>query len=421
MAPLRSATPPVPYATERPWTNWGGNQTCTPAYTVRPRTERDVLDTVRFAIREGLPVRAVGAGHSFTPIVATGGVLVDTAALTGITGTDVDRRRVRMLAGTRISDIGPALWEHGLSLSNQGDIDQQSIAGALATATHGSGIAQTSFSGSLRRVRLVTGHGEILEIGEDDVRLLRAAQVAIGTLGIMTEVELEVEPRYHLREEVDYPGWEQVRADWDADIAGNRHFSFLLCRGDDSAALYELSTPPGESMVDRAYRKRYVGAHLDEATGLSTEEGHRADRAYRIYPGGFTIPYHELEYYVAADRGLEAVAAVREVIERYPRERYPLEVRWVAAEEGYLSPFHRRDTTVLSVSGAPGQDYWPYLRDVAAALDGFAARPHWGKIHFLTRDGVREAYPEWEAFVAVRRELDPGGVFLNDSLRRLVG
>jgi FAD/FMN-containing dehydrogenase len=416
-----SATPPVPFATEKPWTNWGGNQTCTPAYTVRPRDEQEVLDVVRFAVREGLPVRAVGAGHSFTPIVQTGGVLVETDALTGITGIDVDRRRVRLRGGTRLSDIGPALWDAGLSLANQGDIDQQTIAGALATATHGSGIGHTSFSGTLRWARIVTGCGEVVDVGEDDPRRLRAAQAAIGTLGIMTEVELEVVPRYHLREEIGYPHWERIRAEWDADVAGYRHYSFLLCRGDDSAALYELDTPPGESMVDRAYQKRYTEAHLDEPTELSGEPGHRADRAYRIYPGGFGLPYHELEYYVAAERGLEAVDAVRELFERYPQERYPLEVRWVKGEDGHLSPFHRRDTTVLSVSGAPGTDYWEYLRDFAAVLDGFAGRPHWGKIHFLTRDRVRELYPEWEAFGSVRRELDPDGVFLNDSLRRLVG
>jgi FAD/FMN-containing dehydrogenase len=416
-----STVPPLAHATEQPWTNWGGNQTCTPAYTVRPRTEQEVLDVVRFAIREGLPVRAVGAGHSFTPVVATGGILVETDALTGVTGTDVDRRRVRLRGGTRISDIGPALWDSGLSLSDQGDIDQQSVAGALATATHGSGIGQTSFSGSLRGARVVTGHGEVVEIGADDPRLLLAAQCAIGTLGIMTEVELAVSPRHHLREEIGYPHWDQVRAEWDANIAGLRHYSFLLCQGDDSAALYELDTPPGESMVDRAYQKRYTEAQLDEPAGLSDEPGHRADRAYRIYPGGFSLPYHELEYYVAAERGLEAVDAVREVMARHPRERYPLEVRWVKAEEGHLSPFQGRDTTVLSVSGAPGTDYWGYLRDFAAALDGFDARAHWGKIHFLDRGDVARLYPGWETFVAVRRELDPDGVFLNDGLRRLVG
>lgn len=416
------STPPVPYATEKPWTNWGGNQSCTPAFTVRPRTEQEVLDVVRFAIGENLPVRAVGAGHSFTPIVQTGGILIDTEDLTGVTGIDVERRRVRMLAGTRISDIGDRLWDAGLSLSNQGDIDKQAIAGAIATATHGSGIELTSFSDRLRWVRIVTGTGEILEIDGSDPRLLRAAQVAVGTLGIMTEVEIEVSPRYHLREDVTFPHWDQIKAEWDRNIADHRHYSFLWCPHDESAALYELPTPDGESMVNRAYQKRYVAADLDEPAELSTEVNRRADRAYRIYAGGFMIPFHEMEYYVPAERGMEAVEAAQDLmLNRHPGERYPLEVRWVKGDEGYLSPFYRRDTTVLSVSGAPGTDYWPYLRDLDALLRGFDARPHWGKIHFLTRDRIRQLYPEWETFVGVRRELDPHGVFLNDSLRALVG
>ncbi len=198
------ATPPIPYVTEKPWTNWGGNQACTPAFTVRPKNEQEVLDVVRFAIREGLPVRAVGAGHSFTPIVQTGGVLIDTELLTGVTGTDTTKNRARVLGGTRISDMGAPLWDAGLSLSNQGDIDKQSISGAIATATHGSGINLGSFSSRLRWARIINGHGEVVEVDENDLNTLRAAQVAIGTLGIMTEVELEVSPRYHIKEEITF-------------------------------------------------------------------------------------------------------------------------------------------------------------------------------------------------------------------------
>ncbi|WP_037344749.1 D-arabinono-1,4-lactone oxidase [Sciscionella sediminilitoris] len=416
------STPPVPFRTEQRWTNWGGNQSCTPAFTVRPRTEQEVLDAVRFAIREGLPVRAMGAGHSFTPIVATDGVLIETDALTGITGTDSARRRVRMRGGTPISEIGDPLWDNGLSLSNQGDIDKQSISGAIATATHGSGIEYTSFSERLRWVRLVTGHGEIVEIGEEDLHRLRAAQVAVGTLGIMTEVELAVSPRYHLREEISYPHWDQLREQIGAELAANRHFSFLWCPQPDSAALYELPTPDGLDMTGRAYTKKYVEAELAEPGDLVTEEGRRADRAYRIYAGGFMIPFHELEYYVPAERGLEAIEAMQDLMRtRFPNERYPLETRWVKGDQAYLSPFHGRDTTVLSVSGAPETDYWPYLRAVDELLGEFGARCHWGKIHFLDRDRVARLYPEFESFRAVRRELDPDGVFLNATTRRLFG
>lgn len=418
-----SFTPPIPFDTQKPWSNWGGNQTATPAYTVRPRTEEEALNTVRYAIREGLPVRAVGAGHSFTPLVHTGGVLMDLSALTGISGTDSSRGRARALGGTAISAFGDALWEQGLGLYNQGDIDKQSISGAIATGTHGSGINLGCFSSALRWVRLINGHGEIVEIGEDQLRELRAAQVALGTLGIFLEVELEVADRYHLQEEITYPTWEETVSTWDRDIAENRHYSFLWCQGEESAGLYELPTPAGESMINRSYTKRYNAITLDdEETGISLTDGSRRDRSYRIYPGGFMIPFHELEYYVPAEQGRDAVETIQDLIRTvHTDQKYPMEVRWVKQDDAYLSPFYKRDTTVISVSGAPGTNYWPYLRDVDAALQPFEARAHWGKIHFMTRERLEHLYPELDTFLAVRREFDPNGVFLNDHTRALLG
>jgi len=412
----------MPYETHKQWSNWGGNQSATPAFTVRPRDESEAVEAVRFAIREGLPVRAVGAGHSFTPLVQTGGVLLDLSALTGITGVDTARRRARAKGGTPISAFGDALWEYGLGLANQGDIDKQSISGAIATGTHGSGIELGSFSSSLRWVKLINGHGEIVEIGEGQLNELRAAQVALGTLGIFLEVELQVVDAYHLQERISYPSWSETCSTLQDDIANNRHYSFLWCQTEESAGLYELPTPSGLSMVNRSYTKRYNAVSIDEsAGGLSQAEGSRRDRSYRIYPGGFMIPFHELEYYVPAERGLEAIETVQDLIRTvHPDQKYPMEVRWVKQDDGYLSPFYKRDTTVISVSGAPGTNYWPYLRDVDSALQPFNARAHWGKIHFLTKDRVSDLYPEYESFVKVRREFDPNGVFLNDHTRALL-
>ncbi len=412
--------PDVAFDTHKPWSNWGGNQTATPAYTVRPTTDEEVVEIVRFALREGLQVRAVGAGHSFTPLVQTGGILVDLSALTGITGVDAERKRARVRGGTAISDIGDALWEQGFSLSNQGDIDKQSISGAISTGTHGSGIDLGSFSSSLRWVRLVDGRGEIVEIGEDRIDELRAAQVALGTLGIFLEVELQVVDRHYLQEQITYPAWSETVSTWDEDIEGNRHYSFLWCQQDASAALYELPTPEGESMVNRSYTKRYNTVEMDDS-GVDLTEGGRRDRSYRIYPGGFMIPFHELEYYVPREHGREAVEAVQELIRTvHTDQEYPIEVRWVKGDEGFLSPFQHRDTTVVSVSGAPGTDYWPYLRDVDSVLSRFEARAHWGKIHFMTRDRVASLYPDFEKFVEVRRRFDPNGIFLNDHTRALL-
>lgn len=404
----------------QPWRNWGGNQEFTPAMTARPTSEDEILEAVRHAIREGMTVRVAGAGHSFTPVVATDGLLLDLSGLQQVTGVDSTTKRVRALGGTRISEFGFPLWEAGLSLGNQGDIDKQAIAGAISTATHGSGIDTGCFSSTMTWVRLINGHGEIVEINESDMKRLRAAQVAVGTLGVILEVELQAVHAYHLREEITYETTEELLDAWEENPHNSRHFSFLWCQAPESAGLYELPTPPGLDMVGRAYTKRYWAEDLDETNSPVTEEGRRHDRAYKIYPGGFGLPFHELEYYVGVDRAKEAWVALKDLIlEQHPDQKYPIETRWTQADEGYISPFYHQDKVSLSVSGAPGTDYEPYLRDVDKLLQQFDATVHWGKIHYLTRDRADELFPEIETFRQVRRELDPNGVFLNPHTEEL--
>ncbi len=414
--------PALTFETEKAWCNWGRNQSCTAALYAAPRSEHQLLEAVRHAIRSGLNVRVVGAGHSFTPVVATDGLLLSLEHLSGVTSVDPARRRVTAWGGTPISAFGEPLWAAGLSLSNQGDIDTQTIAGAIATGTHGSGIHLASFSGAVRSLRLINGLGDIVEIRETDVEKLHAAQVAIGTLGVVVEVELEVSPSYYLREQITHPTFTELAAHWEDNISSHRHFSFLWCPTDESAPLYELPTPSGESMVDRAYTKVYDAIDIDEANDIGTTEWRRVDRAHRIYPGGFGLPFHELEHFVPASAGLDAVRAVRKLmLTKHTDQLFPIEVRWAAADEAYLSSQYQRDTTVVSVSGAPGTNYWPFLRDVDAVLEDFDARPHWGKIHFTTRQRMERLFPQLDKFVAIRRHFDPNGVYLNDHLRPLLG
>ncbi len=413
--------PPLPNTTtQQQWSNWGGNQVCTPALTVRPQSQQETIDAVRYAIKEGLSVRVAGTGHSFTPVVQTGGMMLDLSSTQQITGIDTDRQRVRALGGTAISEFGEPLWQKGLSLSNQGDIDVQAIAGAVSTGTHGSGIELGSFSSSVRWIKLMTGLGEVIEIDENDLRRLRAAQVAVGTLGVILEVELQATTAHHLREEVSYETTEELLENWERNPNEARHFSFLWCQAAESAGLYELPTPEGLDMVGRAYTKRYWAADLQEPEELDATEGSRKDRAYRIYPGGFMLPFHELEYYVGVGRAKEAWTALKDLIlDEHPDQKYPIETRWTAQDDAYISPFYRENKVSLSVSGEPGTDYWPYLRDVDALLQEYDATVHWGKMHLLTRDRAEHLFPELPTFLEVRRELDPAGVFLNDHTRAL--
>lgn len=402
------------------WTNWGGNESCTPALTVRPRSEDELIDAVRYAAHERINVRVAGAGHSFTPIVTTGGMMLDLSALQQVTGIDTATRRVRALGGTVISAFGEQLWNKGLSLGNQGDIDKQAIAGAVSTATHGSGSALGSFSSTVTWVRLLTASGDIIEIDESDLRRLRAARVAVGTLGVILEIELQAVEAYQLRERITYETTDELLANWDRNSAESRHFSFLWCQAPESPALYELPWPEGLSVPGRAYTKRYWSETATHSHDLVEEEGGRRGPAYRIYPGGMEIPFHELEYYVSADRAKDAWIALKDLIlNEHPDQLYPIETRWTQGDDAFISPFYKDDKVSLSVSGAPGTNHWPYLRAVDELLQGYDATCHWGKIHFLTRERLESLYPELDEFLAVRRELDPSGLFLNDHTRAL--
>jgi FAD/FMN-containing dehydrogenase len=399
------------------WTNWVGNQSFTPAFAAAPRDEEEVAALVAQAAERGVGVRVAGAGHSFTPVVQTDGVMLDLSALRGVIGTDRERKRATAWAGTRIHDFYEPLWADGLALRNQGDIDTQQIAGAVATATHGSGPRYTSLSGVVRGVRLVTATGDIRDIGEDEPDLLRAAQVAVGMLGVVTQLELEVTGTYRLREQVGLRPWAEVMEQWDELVAGHRHFGFFWLPSEESAALYNLDAH-GERVTDQCYVKVYdeVGPDVpDDET-----EGSRVDRCYRIFPMVYDPNFHELEYFVPLEHGPDALQAMRQLMRSsLPDSVYPLEVRTVGADDAFLSPQYRTATTVISVSGKPGTDYSGYLRSVDALLTDFQARVHWGKLHFLTPERLHALYPRAADFIALRRELDPEGIFLNRHLRSL--
>ena len=192
------------------WTNWVGNQSFSPASIATPRDEDEVAALVRQTAGRGQRIRVAGAGHSFTPVVQTDGLLLDLSALRGVVGTDVTAKRATALPGTLIRDFYAPLWEAGLALRNQGDIDTQQIAGAVATGTHGSGTRYTSLSGVVRGVRLVTATGDVREIGETDLDLLHAAQVSVGMLGVVTPLQLEVNDDYRYREHDILPTWDDL-------------------------------------------------------------------------------------------------------------------------------------------------------------------------------------------------------------------
>ena len=368
------------------------------------------------AASRGLGVRTYGAGHSFSPIIETAGVLLDLTPMTGILNIDRAHRQVTSLPKTTIAEFGDALWDQGLALANQGDIDTQAIAGAIGTATHGSGKRLGNFSAALAGARFVDGLGNIVEVSADkNAEVLPALQTSMGLLGVMTEVTIHVAPSYLLHFEHKVMSFDATMEYFDEYLENHRHFSFFWMPSEASAALYMMENTKADDCIVR------LGT---EATPEMLEQTFSSDvtvgRPYQIYPIIYDPNFHEMEYFMPLEYAKDVVREMRQLMTRWrPHSTIPLEVRIVAADEAWMSPNYERAAVVLSVAGQPGTDYWPYLRACDSLFAEFKGRPHWGKLNFMTADRLARLFPRYEEFVNMRRRFDPNGTFLNASLRPL--
>src|SRR5208337_4109133 len=363
------------------WRNWVGNQSFIARHKAEPESEDELAALVHEASHQNLPIRVAGSGHSFTPVVATSGLLLSLKTMEGLVSADVDRKRVVVRAGTRIGDIGRALKRIGLSLPNQGDIDTQAIAGALSTGTHG-----------------------------------------IGMLGVISTVTLQAVSAYNLKERLWRDDFEACMEQHDELAANNRHFSFFWCPVAESRHLYCLPDVAAVSAVTREHDvcEMKVMNVTDEEPFSNEKTFERVAYSSEIYPIEYVPNFHELEYAIPVENGKEALRQIRELmLTKHTNCIYPVEYRFVAGDSGMLSPYYQRASVTVSVSGGPGIDYWSYLLDVDAILRQYGARPHWGKLHFNRAEDMPSLYPRFHDFQAIRRKMDPSGRFLNDHLRNL--
>ena len=405
------------------WRNWVGNQSFVARHTAEPGSESELVALVHEASRQDLPIRVAGSGHSFTPVVATSGLLLSLRNMHGLVSADLDRKRVVVRAGTRIGDIGRALKAIGLSLANQGDIDTQAIAGALSTGTHGTGITLGCLSSQAVGMRLVQADGSVFDLDADrDPETMAAAQVSIGMLGVISAVTLQAVAAYNLSETLWREDFDSCMEKHDELAKTNRHFSFFWCPVAESRHLYCLPDVAAVSNVRREHDvcEMKVMNVTDEPPHSNEGTFERVAYSSEIYPIEYIPNFHELEYAIPVENGKEALQQVRELmLTKHTNCIYPVEYRFVAGDSGMLSPYCQRASVTISVSGGPGIDYWSYLLDVDAILRQYGARPHWGKLHFNRAEDMPLLYPRFDDFRAIRRKMDPSGCFLNDHLRNL--
>lgn len=426
------------------WRNWAGDQTCAPAALERPGSAAEVAAAVARAADAGQTVRVAGAGHSFSDVVCTDGVLLSLERMDRVLDVDRASGLVRVQAGIGLRALNVALAGHGLALANLGDFDGQALGGAIATGTHGTGIGLGNMSTQVEAVELVVGDGTTVRIDRGDPDALRGARVGLGALGVMTELTLRCVPAFALHA-VDEPRPLDATLDaLDELVDANDHFE-LFTFPHTGIALTKTNNRTDRPPRPPRRARRWVDEVLLEnaafgtacrigrrrpaliprlnrflAGGFSRRE--RVDSSHRIFATERRVRFTEMEHAVPREHGREAVQRVLGLIEeRGLRISFPLEVRFVAGDDSLLSPAHGRDTCYVAVHVFSGMEWEPYFRAVEEALDGLGARPHWGKRHFRDATTLCGRYPEWEAFQAVRRRLDPAGRFANDHVARVLG
>lgn len=392
-------------AAAEPWQNWSRTVRCAPRAIAHPADEGALAALVRDAARCGEPVRAAGSGHSHTPLVASEGRIVSLEAFAGIRGHDVARCEARIGAGSVLASLGAPLRAKGLALENMGDVDVQTLAGALATGTHGTGRRLGSLSSRVAGLRLVTAGGEALDCSPArHPEVFDAARVSLGALGILTEVTLRLVPTYRLHERIHREPVEVCLERFDDRAERHRHCEFFWLPAKDVAEVKTLDATqaPPDPLPDRPYE--------------------RIDHSDRVLPSAREIRFVEMEYALPAEVGLEAFRELRARMQRrHPDVGWPVEVRTVASDDIPLSPAQGRETITVSVHQGAELPFEAFFADAEDVLRQHGGRPHWGKWHRLGARELAGLYPRWNDFARVRDALDPDGRFLNDHLRRLLG
>jgi L-gulonolactone oxidase len=424
------------------WTNWSGTVTAN-VQPVTPATVAELQEAVCRAVAAGKRVKPIGAGHSFTSIGETDGVQIRPDRLTGIVSADQRTGRVTVLAGTRLHDLNESLWSLGLAMPNLGDIDVQTIAGAISTGTHGTGATLGGLATQVCGMQLVQADGELLDV---DAELLPAAAIGLGALGIIATVTLQCVPAFALAAGEAPAALDDVLGDLDANVEGNDHFEFYwfphtrrVLTKRNNRVLPQAALRPVSRLrhfVDDEFLSNTVfdavnrlttrrPALIPRANGIAARAlsaRDYVDRSYRVFASPRRVLFREMEYAVPREAVPHVLTEIEAWLARTGEQvGFPVEVRFAAADDVWLSTAYGRASGYVAVHQYHRRDHERYFRAVEAIAKSVDGRPHWGKLHYRDAASLASTYPRLGDFVALRDKLDPDRVFDNDYLRRVLG
>ncbi|MGV9247625.1 D-arabinono-1,4-lactone oxidase [Streptomyces sp. NPDC003710] len=427
------------------WRNWAGNVTARPLREITPASVEELSAAVRRAAEDGLQVKAVGTGHSFTAAAATDGVLIRPHLLTGIRNIDREAGTVTVEAGTPLKRLNVALAREGLSLTNMGDIMDQTVSGATSTGTHGTGRDSGSIAAQIRALELVTADGSVLTCSEkENPEIFAAARVGLGALGIITAITFAVEPVFLLTAREEPMPFEKVLAEFDELWAENEHFEFYWFphTGSTNTKRNNRSAGPerpvgrlsgwfeDEFLSNGVFQAaNWVGRAAPATIPAIARISSRAlsartytDIPYKVFTSPRRVRFVEMEYAVPRAALVQTLRELKAMVERSNlRISFPVEVRTAPADDITLSTASGRDSAYIAVHMFRGTPYQAYFTAAERIFTAHEGRPHWGKVHTRDAEYLAGAYPRFGEFTAVRDRLDPDRRFANDYLRRVLG
>jgi len=383
------------------------------------------------------PIRAFGGGHSFSPVVPTKGTLISLEAMNGLVAHDASKLTATFLAGTRIVMTGPLLQAVGQGLLNEADINLQSLGGAVSTSTHGTGRQLQSFSATVRELQLVLADGSLVRCSADkDAELFQAARVGVGSVGILSQITVQNRAAYRLRENVTVMPIAEAMATVDRDKDKYRHIEFWAFPFGGKAILKRQDitthavTEPEKPLIDEnailgfaadTMRKMpWTNSLFQRLVGAFVSDSERVGNSFEIFPSPRTVQFNEMEYSVPAEHSMACLQEILDVMRKKDvNVFFPLEFRYVAADDCWLSPFYQRASAAISVHQYYQQDYREIFDLVEPIFWKYQGRPHWGKLHRLEAKQLRTLYPRFEDFLRARQRVDANGRFLNDHARKL--
>ena len=414
------------------WRNWSGSQ-FSAVHIFKPINIKELSDVVQSHAH----IRAVGAGHSFSPLAKTDEVLLNLDLLKGIVAFDQEKTQCTVRAGTRLYDLGKDLVPINQALINQGDIDQQSLAGAISTGTHGTGIDLPCISAFVEGFELLTADGELLQCHrEQNAEIFQAGRVALGSLGILTQITLQNRPRYKLKEQIQLCSLKDIFTHIGQWKHQHRHIEFWAFLHADQVILKTLDDTeddiqprqeswPSEdtlltvcSELTRLFPK--TNPYLQKLLSVFVKSTCYVDWSSRIFPTPRQTKFNEMEYQIPVDSGLQCLDEILHILRKHQVPMFfPIEFRYVKGDEIWLSPFYQRDLVSISIHQFYKQDYHAIFDLVEPILQKYQGRPHWGKLHSMSAASLRELYPKWDNFMVLRQQLDPQQKWLNPYLKEL--